>query len=45
MTTLPGRGIQTFQTAGELHLEAIGEPDHRVEYGYVLLGLRTARDE
>ncbi len=39
-TVIPGRGIQTFQTAGEFRLEAIGEPNRRVEYGYVLLGLR-----
>jgi hypothetical protein len=39
-TIMPGRGIQTFQTAGEFRLEAIGEPNHRVEYGYMLLGLR-----
>lgn len=39
-TIIPGKGIQTFQTAGELKLEAIGEPERRVEYGYVLLGLR-----
>jgi hypothetical protein len=39
-TVIPGRGIQTFQTAGLLKLEAIGEPSHQVQYGYVLLGLR-----
>jgi hypothetical protein len=39
-TVIPGRGIQTFQTAGELRLEAMGEPNRQVEYGYVLLGLR-----
>jgi hypothetical protein len=39
-TVIPGRGIQTFQTVGEFKLEAIGEPERRVEYGYVLLGLR-----
>jgi len=39
-TTMPGRGIQTFQTLGLLKLEAVGEPHHRVKYGYVLLGLR-----
>jgi hypothetical protein len=39
-TIIPRKGIQTFQTAGELRLEAVGEPHHRVEYGYVLLGLR-----
>jgi hypothetical protein len=40
-TVIPGKGIQTFQTVGELKLEAVGEPDHRVDYEYVLLGLRT----
>ena len=39
-TVMPGKGVQTFQTAGELRLEAIGEPNRRVEYGFVLLGLR-----
>jgi len=38
-TIIPGKGIQTFQTAGEFRL-AIGEPNRQVEYGYVLLGLR-----
>ena len=42
-TIIPGKGIQTFQTAGELRLEAVGAPGHRVEYGYVLLGLRTQK--
>jgi hypothetical protein len=40
-TIIPGKGIQTFQTAGEFKLEAIGEPDREVNYGYVLLGLRS----
>jgi hypothetical protein len=39
-TVIPGKGIQTFQTAGEFKLEAIGEPNREVNYGYVLLGLR-----
>jgi hypothetical protein len=39
-TIMPGKGIQTFQTAGEFRLEAIGEPNREVEYGYVLLELR-----
>lgn len=39
-TILPGKGIQTFQTAGEFKLEAIGAPGREVNYGYVLLGLR-----
>lgn len=40
-TIIPGKGIQTFQTAGEFKLEAIGEPNREVNYGYVLLGLRS----
>jgi len=39
-TIIPGRGVQTFQTAGELKLEAVGEPNREVQYGYVLLGLQ-----
>ncbi len=39
-TVIPGKGVQTFQTAGEFKLEAIGDPNHQVKYGYVLLGLR-----
>jgi hypothetical protein len=39
-TVIPGTGLQTFQTAGEFKLEAIGEPNRKVEFGYVLLGLR-----
>jgi hypothetical protein len=42
-TIIPGKGVQTFQTVGEFRLEAVGEPDHRVEYGYVSLGLRTQK--
>jgi hypothetical protein len=39
-TIVPGKGVQTFQTAGEFRLQAIGEPNHEVQYGYVLLHLR-----
>src|SRR5271170_8514930 len=39
-TTIPDKGVQTFETVGHLKLEAIGDPNHRVDYGYVLLGLR-----
>ena len=39
-TVIPGRGVQTFQTAGELKLEAVGQPNREVQYGYVLLGLQ-----
>jgi hypothetical protein len=40
-TIIPGKGVQTFQTAGEFGLEAVGEPNREVSYGYVLLGLRN----
>jgi hypothetical protein len=40
-TTIPGRGVQTFQTAGDLRLEAVGDPYHEVKYGYVLLGAKS----
>ena len=39
-TVIPGRGIQTFQTVGEFKLEAVGEPNREVQYGYVLLGVQ-----
>jgi hypothetical protein len=39
-TVMPGGGVQTFQTSGELKLEALGKPDRRVDYGYGLLGVR-----
>ena len=39
-TIIPGKGIQTFQTAGAFKLEAVGEPSREVNYGYALLGLR-----
>lgn len=39
-TIIPGKGVQSFQTAGEFRLEAVGEPGREVNYGYVLLGLR-----
>jgi hypothetical protein len=39
-TVIPGRSVQTFQTLGEFKLEAIGEPNREVQYGYALLGLR-----
>jgi hypothetical protein len=39
-TIIPGKGIQTFQTAGVFKLEAVGESSREVNFGYVLLGLR-----
>jgi len=41
VTVIPGRGVQTFQTAGEFKLEAVGDPYHQVKYGYVLLRLKN----
>jgi len=42
-TVIPGRGVQTFQTVGEFKLEAVGEPNREVQYGYMLLGLKTQK--
>jgi hypothetical protein len=39
-TVMPGRGVQTFQIAGQFKLEAVGEPSHEIKYGYVVLGLK-----
>lgn len=39
-TVVLGKGIQTFDVDGSLKLEAIGENHHRVEYGFVILGVR-----
>jgi hypothetical protein len=39
-TIISGLGVQAFQTAGELKLEALGDEHHTVKYGYVLLRLR-----
>lgn len=40
-TVMPGRGVETFKTAGLFKLEALGDPHHRVKYGYVLLHLKS----
>jgi hypothetical protein len=39
-TTISKRGVQAFQTAGEFRLEALGDKNHRVKYGYVLFRLK-----
>ena len=39
-TIIRGPGVQAFQTAGEFRLEALGDENHSVKYGYVLLRLR-----
>jgi len=35
-----GTAVQVFQTAGQLKLEALGDDNHSVKYGYVLLRLK-----
>jgi hypothetical protein len=40
-TVMPGRGVETFKTAGLFKLEAVGDPHHRVKYGYVSLHLKS----
>lgn len=40
-TVMPGRGVETFKTAGIFKLEAVGDPHHRIKYGYVLLHLKN----
>jgi hypothetical protein len=39
-TIIRGQGVQAFQTAGEFKLEALGNENHTVKYGYVLLRLK-----
>jgi hypothetical protein len=39
-TIIHGQGVQAFQTAGELKLEAMGSENQGVKFGYVLLRLK-----
>jgi hypothetical protein len=39
-TIIRGPGVQAFQTAGEFRIEALGDENHSVKYGYVLLRLK-----
>ena len=39
-TIIHGKGVQAFQTAGELKLEAMGSENQGVKFGYVLLRLK-----
>ena len=39
-TVIHGQGVQAIQTAGEFKLEALGDENHTVKYGYVLLRLK-----
>jgi len=36
---IPGPAVQTFQTAGAFRLEALGDENRSVKYGYLLLRL------
>ena len=38
-TVLSGPGVQAFQTIGEFKLEALGDENHIVRYGYTLFRL------
>ena len=37
---LSGPGVQAFQTIGEFKLEALGDENHIVRYGYTLFRLK-----
>jgi hypothetical protein len=39
-TVIHGSGVHAFQTDGLFKIQAMGEGDHQVQYGYVLLRLR-----
>jgi len=39
-TIIHAPAVQAFQTAGEFRLEALGDENHSVKYGYVLLRLK-----
>jgi hypothetical protein len=39
-TVIHGSGVHAFQTDGLFKIQAMGEGDHEVQYGYVLLHLK-----
>ncbi len=39
-TMMAGPGVQVFQTAGDFKIEAVGDTDHTVKYGYMVFRLR-----
>jgi len=39
-TVIHGTGVHAFQTNGLFKIQAIGEGDHEVQYGYVVFGLK-----
>jgi hypothetical protein len=40
-TTISKRGVQAFQTAGDLRLEVLGDKNHKIKYAYVVFRLRN----
>ena len=40
-TLMRGPGLRAFQTVGEFRVEALGDENRSVKYGYVLLRLRN----
>jgi hypothetical protein len=38
-TIIHGTGVHAFQTAGEFRLEALGDQNHGIKFGYLLLGI------
>jgi hypothetical protein len=40
-TVMAGPGVQVFQTAGEFKLEAAGDSNNSVKYGYMIFRLRN----
>jgi hypothetical protein len=39
-TVIHGTGVHAFQTSGLFKIQAIGEGDHEVQYGYVVFRLK-----
>jgi hypothetical protein len=39
-TVIHGAGVHAFQTDGVFKIQAMGEGDHEIQYGYVLLRLK-----
>ena len=40
-TVMAGPGVQVFQTAGEFKLEALGDSNRTIKYGYMIFRLRN----
>ena len=44
-TIIRGPSVKAFQTAGQFRIEALGDKDHTVKYGYVVLRLKNNEDK